>query len=126
MIFTLAFWRGAGERAIKTFFQVFVAVVTLSVGTDLIPAKGLEGVPWVTVMSVSALAALLSLATSIGNASFTAGSVAPVVTVTASGTSVSADAKYAVDETVPAEPSASSADVVPVDVDTDATSTTGA
>lgn len=67
MIWTKEFWKGAGERAIKTFFQTFVALV----GT----AVFLQDVPWIAVLSGSALATLLSLATSIGNADFTSGVV---------------------------------------------------
>ena len=73
MICTLVFWKGAGERAIKTFFQVFVAMITLSVGTNFIPSVGIEGVPWLAVLSASLLSSILSVGTSIGNASFTAG-----------------------------------------------------
>jgi hypothetical protein len=66
MLWTKEFWKGAGERAIKTFFQTFVAVA----GTS---AAVLQDVDWLFVLSGSALASLLSLATSIGNADFTAG-----------------------------------------------------
>lgn len=47
----------AGVRATKTFFQTFVA----SVGT----ATVIGSVNWVAVLSASALAAILSLATSL-------------------------------------------------------------
>ena len=73
MLWTASFWKGAAERALKTWMQTFVAVVTLVAGSAAIPAVGLEGVSWLTVLSVSSLAALLSVATSIGNADFTAG-----------------------------------------------------
>ena len=66
MIWTKAFWKGAGERAVKTFFQTFVALI----GTS---AVILQDVDWLFIGSGSILAAILSLATSIGNADFTAG-----------------------------------------------------
>ena len=66
MIWTKAFWKGAGERAIKTFFQTFVALI----GTS---AVIVQDVDWLFVGSGSVLATILSLATSIGNADFTAG-----------------------------------------------------
>ena len=66
MIWTRAFWLGAAERAIKTFFQAFVALI----GTS---AVILADVDWLFIASGSALAAILSLATSIGSADFVAG-----------------------------------------------------
>lgn len=66
MIWTKAFWKGAAERAIKTFFQTFVALV----GTT---AVIVQEVDWAIVASGSILATILSVATSIGNADFTAG-----------------------------------------------------
>ena len=50
-------WKAAGLRAIKTFFQTFVA----SVGSSAV----IESVNWQIVLSASALAAILSLATSL-------------------------------------------------------------
>ncbi len=47
----------AGIRALKTFFQTFVATI----GTAVV----LNEVNWITVGSASALAAILSLATSL-------------------------------------------------------------
>lgn len=74
MITTRAFWRGAAERAIKTFFETFVAVVTVGVGAEAIGVSaGLSDVSWVDALQVSALATLLSVAVSVGNANFTAG-----------------------------------------------------
>lgn len=67
MIWTLAFWKGAAERALKTFFQVFVALI----GTS---AVIVQDVDWLYILSGSVLATILSVATSIGNAGFTAGS----------------------------------------------------
>lgn len=70
MIWTLAFWKGAGERAVKTFAQTIVA--TIGVNTALT----LGQVNWLVDASVAAVATVLSLFTSIGNASFTAGAIA--------------------------------------------------
>ena len=73
MIWTIAFWKGAAERAIKTFFQTLATYLTLSVGADIIPAVGVDGVNWVAGLSFASVAAIYSLITSIGNAEFTAG-----------------------------------------------------
>lgn len=71
---TKTFWLGAAERALKTFLQTFVAVLVASVGADTIGVTaGLGDVSWLTALSVAGLATVLSLATSIGNADFTAG-----------------------------------------------------
>lgn len=67
MIWTKAFWQGAAERAIKTFFQTFVAVI------GVVGLVGVAEIDWVGAASISVVAALLSLATSIGNADFTSG-----------------------------------------------------
>ena len=50
-------WEAAAVRAIRTFFQAFVATV----GT----AALISEVNWLTCLSASALAAILSLATSL-------------------------------------------------------------
>jgi hypothetical protein len=77
MIWTLAFWKGAGERAIKTAAQTFVAIVGVTgVGSTL----GLGDVPWTTDLSVTGVAVILSLVTSIGSADFTSGPPAAIVT----------------------------------------------
>lgn len=54
---SIRWWKAAGIRALKTFFQSFVATI----GTSAI----LEQVDWKLVLSASALAAVLSLATSL-------------------------------------------------------------
>lgn len=66
MIWSKAFLQGLGERALKTFFQTLVALI----GTS---AVVLTDVDWTLVLSGSLLATILSMATSIGNADFTAG-----------------------------------------------------
>lgn len=72
-IWTKAFWKGAGDRAIKTFFQTFVAVVVAGVGADAVGASaGILEVSWLDALSVAALATLLSIATAVGNADNTA------------------------------------------------------
>lgn len=50
-------FKAAGIRAIKTFFQAFVA----SIGTS----AAMQDVDWMMALSVSTLAAILSLATSL-------------------------------------------------------------
>ncbi|QJD50007.1 holin [Microbacterium phage Rasovi] len=81
MIWTKAFWKGAAERAFNAFWQTFAAVLSVVVGGELIPAVGIEGVSWLTALSASAVAAILSLAKSFGNADFTAGTAVARVEV---------------------------------------------
>ena len=50
-------WKAAGVRAVKTFFQTFVAKICTSIV--------IEDVNWIMVASASTLAAVLSLATSL-------------------------------------------------------------
>lgn len=79
-MWTIAFWKGAGERAVKTFFQTLGSILAVLTGADLVDSGsiGLGDVGWLGVVSTSLLAAVLSLATSIGNADFTAGYDEPV------------------------------------------------
>ena len=79
MIWTKAFWKGAAERAFNAFWQTFSAVLAVIVGDELIPAVGIEGINWLTALSASAVAAILSLAKSFGNAEFTAGVATPTL-----------------------------------------------
>ena len=53
-----AYWAFAGERAIKTVAQV--AIATIGVG-----AVGILDVEWAQVVSVAALAGIISLLTSV-------------------------------------------------------------
>jgi len=55
---TIAWWRAAGMRAVKTAAQTAVALI----GTGAI---GILDVDWVSVASAAALAAIVSLITSI-------------------------------------------------------------
>jgi len=52
------YWAYAGERALKTFSQV--ALATIGVG-----ALGITSVDWVNVLSVAALAGIMSMLTSV-------------------------------------------------------------
>lgn len=63
-IWTLAFWKAAAERGIKTFAQTAAALL-LANGTGLIDTA------WATVASVAGMAALVSLLTSIGSDALT-------------------------------------------------------
>jgi hypothetical protein len=69
VIWTVAFWKGASERAIKTFAQAGVALITADA------VVGLLDLDVVSLLSVSGLAALVSVLTSVGNADFVAGDV---------------------------------------------------
>ena len=56
-MWTKEFWKAAGERALRTLCQTAIATI----GTTAM----LEEVNWVAVASVSALAAILSILTSV-------------------------------------------------------------
>lgn len=74
MIWTADFWKGLAERGIKTFFQTGVAVAVAGAGADAVGiSAGIADVSWGTVASVAGLAAILSVATSLGNADFVSG-----------------------------------------------------
>lgn len=98
MIWTKAFWKGLGERAIKTFAQSSVASAAVSVVGN---TTGVTDINWVDVLSIATLATILSALTSIGNANFTSGvpevvistgkHSAVVVTETVTGPGVAAD-----------------------------------
>lgn len=75
MIWTLAFWKGAAERAIKTFLQVFVAVVGVAgIGSTV----GVTDVDWIAALSIALVSTVLSVATSVVNADFVAGAAQPL------------------------------------------------
>lgn len=73
MIWTGKFWKGAGERLLKTFVQSTLAALLVAVGT----ATSAWDVQWLDsgydALGIGLMAAFLSLATSIGNADFTSG-----------------------------------------------------
>lgn len=73
-MWTKAFWKGLAERAVKTFCQSGVAAATISVVGN---STGLTDINWLQVLSIAGLATVLSAATSIGNADFTAGAATP-------------------------------------------------
>ena len=66
---TPEFWRGASERAIKTFCQSLLAVLTTGV-------VGILDVDWPGALSAAALATLVSLLTSLATPDFTSGAPA--------------------------------------------------
>lgn len=61
-----SFWVAVAERGVKTFAQTLAA--TLSAG-----AVGILTVPWQDALSMSALAAAISVLTSVGSAGLTGG-----------------------------------------------------
>ena len=73
------FWKGAGERAAKTFAQAAIATLGLTAGATYTGADFLA-LPWETALITAAVATVLSFLTSLTNASFTAGSgISPMV-----------------------------------------------
>jgi hypothetical protein len=62
-MFDINFWKSAGERAVKTFAQTLVALV----GVEMV---GIHAVDWPEMISVGAMAALLSVLTSVASANF--------------------------------------------------------
>lgn len=71
MIWTKEFWKGAGERALKSFAQALLVFV----GAD---GVGILDVEWSVALGLAASFTLASLLTSILNADFTAGNVVAV------------------------------------------------
>ena len=73
MITTREFWLGAAERALKTWLQTAIAVLGVQAGIAAITPSEFMALPWATAGITATIAAVLSLATSIGNADFVAG-----------------------------------------------------
>jgi hypothetical protein len=63
-MFTVAFWKAAAERALKTFAQAFAAFLVAD-------ATGILDIDWVKGASIAGLATLLSVLTSIGSDAMT-------------------------------------------------------
>jgi len=59
-MFTYLFWRFTFERAVKTFAQTVTALFSAS-------GIGLLNAPWIEVLSVAGMTALLSVLTSIAS-----------------------------------------------------------
>lgn len=74
-IWSKAFWQGAGERAIKTFAQSFIAVFGVGTAADL-TGTTLSAETWLLALVSGAAAAALSVVMSIANPGFTAGETA--------------------------------------------------
>jgi hypothetical protein len=60
-MFTYRFWQLATERAVKTFAQSLLAILSVA-GVGFITA------PWTTALSTAAMAAVLSVLTSMASA----------------------------------------------------------
>lgn len=61
----IRFWAYAGERALKTFGQAALALLIASGAEEIGLPLGILDIDWQTVLSVSGLAAIMSLLTSI-------------------------------------------------------------
>lgn len=73
---TREFWKGATERALKTFVQTFIAVLGVTAGA-VYTVDGVKSLPWASALITATVSAVLSLATSLGSPSFVAGPPAP-------------------------------------------------
>lgn len=114
------FWKGAGERAGKTFLQVGIATLGIS-ATATYTADSALALPWETALVTAFLSAILSLLTSVLNPSFTAGAqgaaidASSITSGTLSGISIASPSDGAV---VPdTDPSAGLGDVTGEDAD---------
>lgn len=77
---TLAFWKDAAERAVKTFAQVLLLL--LGSGTS---ALNLLDVNWQSALATAAGAAVLSLLTSMASSTVGSSTSASLLAVTAGG-----------------------------------------
>lgn len=66
-MWTVVFWKAAGERAAATFAEIFVASIAIGTATSVFDVN------WTTALGMPLLAALLSLAKSVGTAALTDG-----------------------------------------------------
>lgn len=81
-IFTKAFWKGAGERALKTVIQTGAALGFAALGISqtatgdqlLAAARHVSGSALLAVVEAAVLAGVMSVFTSLLNSSFVAGS----------------------------------------------------
>lgn len=76
MFTSASFWKATAERAVKTFAQTAAALLTGNV-------TGLLEVDWISLASVSGLAALVSVLTSVGSDALTGGTGPSLVNETA-------------------------------------------
>ena len=77
------FWKGAGERAAKTFLQVGVATLGITAGAQYTGAEFLA-LPWETALVTASVATILSVVTSLLNINFTTGSTGVEIDTTVS------------------------------------------
>ena len=113
MIFTLAFWKGAGERAVKTFVQTFIPALVVALGVTETGVLDVFAAPWLAALKgslgISLGATFLSLATSLGNAKFVAGD----------SEDTSAQARHAADPDEPDEDDIDESDEDDIDDESD-------
>jgi hypothetical protein len=77
MLWTAAFWKGAGERALKTFLEVFVPTTIVALGATAEGVLDAWTAPWLVALQTGTGLALgataISVLVSLGNADFVAG-----------------------------------------------------
>lgn len=67
MLWSRSFWKGAVDRALKTFAQVLLALILAGAGAGAVPSLGVHELDWVAMVSVSATATVISFLTSIAS-----------------------------------------------------------
>ena len=77
-IFNRDFWKGAGERALKSFAQGVVGapiIITAGAGTTVseLPGEIYQTSTWISALAAGLVMGVLSLITSIANPTFVAG-----------------------------------------------------
>lgn len=77
MIWTAAFWRGTGERVLKTFIEVFVPTTIAALGATAEGVLNAWTAPWLVAVQTGTGLALgasaIAFLIAVGNADFVAG-----------------------------------------------------
>lgn len=65
-IWTPEFWKDAGERALSTVAQTWVALILAAVGGELTGVADFATIPWLSIAATGLLAGVLSVLKAVG------------------------------------------------------------